>query len=88
MADMTQALTADDVRSAVFSSPPFGKRGYQKKSVDDFLQLVARRLEGRGHLTAADVRNIVFPTPPMFKRGYNEDQVDAFLDLVVDALSR
>jgi DivIVA domain-containing protein len=44
MAGMTRALTADDVRGAVFSTPPLGERGYDKKSVDDFLQLVARRL--------------------------------------------
>ena len=38
-------LTADDVRSATFERPPWGKRGYDEKSVDDFLQLVARRLD-------------------------------------------
>ena len=38
-------LTADDVRSATVERPPWGKRGYDEKSVDDFLQLVARRLD-------------------------------------------
>lgn len=86
MADMTGAVTADDVRNAEFSKPPIGKRGYDKKSVDDFLQLVVRRLEGRGHLSAADVRNIAFPKPPVFQRGYDEDEVDGLLDAVAAAL--
>ena len=50
------ALTAEDVRSATFNKPPRGKRGYDEKSVNDFLQLAARRLDGSGHLSAADVR--------------------------------
>jgi DivIVA domain-containing protein len=74
------SLTAEDVRSATFSKPPLGKRGYDEKSVDDFLQLAARRLDGLGPLSADDVRNVCFPKPPMFSRGYHEDEVDAFLD--------
>lgn len=88
MSAMTLALTADDVRSAQFPKPPLGKRGYDKKSVDDFLQLVARRLDGRGHLSAEDVRNIAFPKPPMFQRGYNEDEVDSLLNAVVATLEQ
>ena len=38
-------LTVDDVRSATLERPPWGKRSYDEKSVDDFLQLVARRLD-------------------------------------------
>ncbi|MFN3004021.1 DivIVA domain-containing protein [Mycolicibacterium wolinskyi] len=86
MSAMSRVLTAEDVRNAEFSKPPIGKRGYDKKSVDDFLQLVARRLDGRGHLSADDVRNIGFPKPPMFQRGYDEDEVDALLDAVVTTL--
>ena len=55
---MTQAagdVTAQDVREVVFPKPPVGRRGYDEKSVNDFLQLVARRLDGRGHLSADDV---------------------------------
>ena len=74
------SLAAEDVRSATFSKPPLGKRGYDEKSVDDFLQLAARRLDGLGALSADDVRNVCFPKPPMFIRGYHEDEVDAFLD--------
>ncbi|MGV9797675.1 DivIVA domain-containing protein [Mycobacterium sp. NPDC003449] len=85
---MTRALTADDIRGADFPKPPIGKRGYDKKSVDDFLQLVARRLEGRGHLSAEDVRNIAFPKPPVLQRGYDEDEVDRLLDDVVATLER
>lgn len=73
-------LTAEDVREATFDKPPWGKRGYEEKSVDDFLALAARRLEGRGHLSADDVRGIHFPKPRIGKRGYNEDEVDALLD--------
>lgn len=88
MTGMTRGLTADEVRSTEFSKPPLGKRGYDKKSVDDFLALVARRLDGRGQLNADDVRNIMFPAPPVLRRGYNEDEVDRLLDAVVATLER
>lgn len=88
MSAMSRVVNAEDVRSVELPKPPMGKRGYDKKSVDDFLQLVARRLEGRGHLRADDVRNIAFPKPPMFQRGYDEDEVDALLDDVVATLER
>jgi DivIVA domain-containing protein len=81
------ALTAEDVRSATFEKPPWGKRGYDEKSVDDFLQLAARRLDGRGHLTADDVRGIRFRKPPFGKRGYKEDDVDALLTQIAEAIA-
>ena len=75
-------LTAEDVRSAAFDKPPWGKRGYDEDEVDAFLQLAALRLEGRGQLSAGDVRSATFDKPPWGKRGYNEDQVDAFLEVL------
>jgi DivIVA domain-containing protein len=84
---MSEGLTAEDVRNATFEKPPWGKRGYEEKSVNDFLQLVARRIEGRGHLSAEDVRGVRFPKPPFGKRGYHEDQVDALLDEVAATIA-
>jgi DivIVA domain-containing protein len=77
---------AEDVRSATFGKPPLGKRGYDEKSVDDFLQLAARRLDGRGHLTADDVRGIRFRKPPLGKRGYNTADVDALLKQIAETI--
>jgi DivIVA domain-containing protein len=74
------SLTAEDVRSASFEKPPWGKRGHDEKSVNDFLQLVARRLDGRGYLSAADVGGVRFTKPPFGRRGYHQDEVDALLD--------
>lgn len=82
MTEAAAAVTAQEVRDAIFPKPPLGKRGYDEKSVNDFLQLVARRLDGRGHLTADDVRAITFPRPRIFKRGYDEDMVDELLDRI------
>ena len=87
MDETTSALTAEDVRGTTFDKPPWGKRGYDEKSVNDFLQLVARRLEGRGHLSAADVRGMRFPKPSIGKRGFDEADVDALLDRVAKAMA-
>jgi len=81
------ALTADDVRAAEFGKPRLGRRGYDPKSVRDPLQLVARRLEGRGHLTADDVRGVRFPKPPLGRRGYDEVEVNAFIEAVATAVA-
>jgi DivIVA domain-containing protein len=80
-------LTASDLRGAAFEKPPWNKRGYDPKSVNDFLALAARRLEGRGHLSADDVRGVRFGKPPFGKRGYDEDQVDAMLDQIAAAIA-
>jgi DivIVA domain-containing protein len=80
-------LTAEDVRGATFDKPRWGKRGYDEKSVDDFLQLAVRRLEGRGHLTADDVRGISFRKPSLGKRGYSEDGVDALLERIAATIA-
>jgi len=73
-------LSLDDLRSAAFSNPPAGKRGYNRDDVDAFLRRAEQRLLGRGELTAADVVAVGFSKPPAFQRGYDEDEVDAFLD--------
>ena len=86
MAQAADLITAQDVRDAVFPKPPMGKRGYDEKSVNDFLQLVARRLDGRGHLSADDVRGVKFPKPPVFKRGYHDGTVDELLDRVATTI--
>jgi DivIVA domain-containing protein len=80
-------VTAEDVRGITFDKPPWGKRGYDEKSVNDFLQLAARRLEGRGHLSPDDVRGVRFPKPPIGKRGFDEADVDALLDMVATAIA-
>lgn len=83
---MSDGLTADDVREVMFDKPPWGKRGYDETSVDDFLSRVVERMEGRARLASDDVRNVRFPKPPIGKRGYSEDEVDALLDRIADAI--
>lgn len=83
---MTEVLTATDVREVMFSKPQIGKRGYHEDDVDEFLDQVVARLEGRGDLTADDVRDARFRKPPWGKRGYNEDDVDSLLDRVAATL--
>ena len=85
--ETSSALTAEDVRGITFDKPPWGKRGFDEKSVNDFLQLAARRLEGRGHLSPDDVRAVRFPKPPIGKRGFDEADVDALLDRVATAIA-
>jgi len=80
-------LTADDVRSATFDKPPWGKRGYNEDEVNAFLQLAADRLDGYGQLSADYVRVVAFDKPPIGKRGYNEDQVDEFPDTLATTIA-
>lgn len=80
-------LTAEDLRGITLEKPPWGKRGYDEKSVNDFLALAARRLDGRGHLSADDVRGVQFNKPSFGRRGYSEDQVDALLDQIATAIA-
>jgi DivIVA domain-containing protein len=79
-------LTPAEVRSVTFDKAPIGKRGYDEKQVDAFLDRVEATLSGTDQLTAEDVRSVVFADAPRIKRGYHEDQVDDFLDVIVDAL--
>jgi len=83
---MTTELSADDVRGAVFTKSPMGKRGYDPKSVHELLQLAARRLDGRGYLDADHVRSATFRRVPLLQRGYDKAEVDAFVGRVAAAI--
>ena len=83
---MTDELSSDDVRGAVFAKPSLGKRGYDPKSVHELLQLAARKLDGRGYLSAQDVRAATLRTASLLQRGYDKAEVDAFVDRVVAAI--
>jgi DivIVA domain-containing protein len=87
MSQPSGGLTADAVRAATFAKSPWGERGYDPKSVRDFLALTARRLEGRGHLCADDVRSIRFPKPPIGRRGYHGGEVDEYMLTVAAAIA-
>ena len=80
-------LRAEDLRNITFDKPAFGKRGYDERSVNDFLALAARRLDGRGHLTADDVRGMRFNKPKLGKRGYDPAQVDRLVDQIATAIA-
>lgn len=89
--DARAGLTADDVRTAAFSKPPFGERGYHEDEVDDFLERLERRLVDPRAVrepTAADVALTRFSKPPLGKRGYHEDEVDALMARAVAQLER
>lgn len=79
-------LTAEKLRAMTFEKPAWPKRGYDEKSVNDFLALASRRLDGRGHLSAGDVRAVRFNKPPFGKRGFDEQQVDAVLVEIATAI--
>ncbi|MDY6996692.1 MAG: DivIVA domain-containing protein [Actinomycetota bacterium] len=81
-------LRAEDLRNITFEKPPWGKRGYDEKSVNDFLALAARRLDGRGHLSADDVRSVRFNKPKLGKRGYDQEQVDTVIDEIATAIAQ
>jgi DivIVA domain-containing protein len=84
------SLTPEQVRSARFSRPPRGKRGYNQDEVDAFLDRVEAALRdpaGRS-LTPEQVGNVGFSQSPGGKRGYNQDEVDVFLDRVKGQIER
>jgi DivIVA domain-containing protein len=83
-----QSLTPTDVREVVFDKAPLGKRGYDEKQVDAFLDRIEAALTGSDRLSADDVRAVVFQDAPLIKRGYHEEQVDDFLDVVVGTLEQ
>jgi DivIVA domain-containing protein len=81
-----EPLTPQDIRDVAFDRAPLGKRGYDEKQVDAFLDRIEATLSGTDALTAEDVRGVTFSDAPRIRRGYHEDQVDDFLDLVVSTL--
>jgi DivIVA domain-containing protein len=81
-----RTLTPAEVRSVTFDKAPLGKRGYDEKQVDAFLDRVEATLTGTDQLSSEDVRAVVFADAPLIRRGYHEDQVDDFLDVIVMAL--
>jgi DivIVA domain-containing protein len=83
-----EPLTPQDIRDVAFDRAPLGKRGYDEKQVDAFLDRIESTLAGTDTLTPDEVREVVFTDAPRLKRGYHEDQVDAFLDLVVNTLEQ
>jgi DivIVA domain-containing protein len=83
-----EPLTPQDIRDVAFDRAPLGKRGYDEKQVDAFLDRIESTLAGTDTLTPDEVREVVFADAPRLKRGYHEDQVDAFLDLVVSTLEQ
>lgn len=85
---MDRPLTPSDVRAVIFDRAPIGKRGYDERQVDDFLDRIEAALTGADRLTPDEVRAVVFRDAPLIKRGYHEDQVDDFLDAVIDTFER
>jgi DivIVA domain-containing protein len=89
-------LTPEDIRSIHFRKAPFGRRGYDEKSVDLFLDQVESDLRARraGNpvvrvaLTAVDVHEAAFKRQARGKRGYDEEEVDAFLDEIQRTIER
>jgi len=89
-------LTEAAVRDAAFRKPPANQRGYDERSVDEFLDLVEADLHTRRaacatpdqrgpitvNMTPSDVRAVGFAKPAVGRRGYDEKDVDDFLDAV------
>ncbi|WP_431236065.1 DivIVA domain-containing protein (plasmid) [Mycolicibacterium psychrotolerans] len=73
-------ITAADVRATTFGKPPVGQQGYRHEDVDNFLEMIADRLESGLLVSPKEVQGVTFRRPPMFQRGYNCDDVDEFLD--------
>jgi DivIVA domain-containing protein len=89
MGEGAMSLRPEDVRSAAFSSPPRGSRGYDKSQVDALLARVAAALAGSHDPgLVAELRTASFARASWGRRGYNPLEVDAFLDLCIAELTR
>jgi len=80
-------LTADDVHVIEFRNAPIGRRGYAREQVDEFMERIARTLDGQDDLTPAEVHHVVFAKPIIGRRGYDEREVDEFLDRAEEELA-
>jgi DivIVA domain-containing protein len=80
-------FTPEQVHDVAFSKAATGKRGYNVDEVDEFLELIEKKLRSPTEwgLTADDVEHVSF-SPSKGRRGYDEDQIDAFLDVIVAQL--
>ncbi|WP_431241022.1 DivIVA domain-containing protein (plasmid) [Mycolicibacterium aichiense] len=78
-------VAAADVRNMTFGKPPIGQQGYRHEDVDNFLDMIADRLDAGLLVSPTEVHAVTFRRPPMFHRGYNCDDVDEFLDRLARA---
>ncbi len=76
-------MTPDDVRTAQFHKPPFGRRGYDEQAVDDVLDRIEESLDGQRRITLEELAAVRFPKSPIGKRGYLIADVDAFMQRIV-----
>jgi DivIVA domain-containing protein len=80
-----RGMRVEDVHEARFARSPFGRRGYDERSVDELLERIEAHLTdpAASELAAEDVRRAVLPRSAFGLRGYACADVDAFLDRVV-----
>lgn len=73
-----------DSRTHAFPLTTGRTKGYDRHSVDDFLDRARAAFEQRDDMTAADVRRAAFP---LVRRGYAVAAVDAALGRIEDAFA-
>ncbi|MGJ6981438.1 DivIVA domain-containing protein [Aestuariimicrobium soli] len=74
-------LSPDDVRSVTFPTSRRAHEGYSEQAVDEFVELVAQRME-RGESPAGLLAGARFP---MARRdGYRAQEVDDFIDRLIE----
>ena len=73
----------DRPKGKKFANTGFLLRGYNRKSVDQLCDQIARLLQSGTELNLDSVRRVIFTAK---RGGYVESQVDAFIDRVVEVL--
>ncbi len=83
---MTETATNERSTATPFPDAPRGKKGYEKRAVDRFLERAREAFEADepGVLRSAEVRAVAFP---LVRRGYAVGPVDAALGRVEDAFA-